>query len=591
MFVPTIGRYEIQRELGRGAMGVVYLAHDPRLNRQVAVKTYALPEGITADLAREFQERFLREARAAASLSHPGIVTIYDAGEDATRKLPYIAMEFVQGHSLKQILDGGQRRDASWVLAMGAVLADALHVAHRAGIVHRDIKPANILIRDSDGAAKIADFGVARLASSELTRSGAAIGSPGYMSPEQVRGGTLDGRSDLFSLAVLLYEALCGKRPFHGDDLVSLAYSIAHDTQVPLSRQLRGCPAGLDRFFDRALSKDPARRFADGAAFREAFLEAGGRKSADLSDQTVPDAVTLLPVPPAGAERAIADRAASPSGAGRSGRARRLVVPIVALALLAAGLATAAYLRLGRSGRPSIDARAEVADVRPAAAGVGGQPPAQAAPISPEKSGLPEQTAEHQRRSVQREVEPVVGPPQIPRSIQLTVPAGAEIHLALDVPVGSSASRPGDPFTAKITDPVVTGDRVALPAGSVVHGHVSDTVPARKGLRQKGGSLALSFDKVVTPYGAGAPMSAALTSIAPKSTRRTAGAIGGGAAGGALLGRLLGKGTKDAAVGALIGGAIGTGIAAGTRGEDVEFPAGSPLTIKLDRALTVSTQP
>jgi len=503
-------------------------------------------------------------------------------------------MEYVHGQSLKQLLDKGQRRDASWVLGFGAVLAEALHVAHRAGIVHRDIKPANILIRDSDGAAKIADFGVARLASSELTRSGAAIGSPGYMSPEQVRGSALDGRSDLFSLAVVLYEALCGRRPFHGDDLVSLAYSIAHDTQVPLSRQLQGCPAGLDQFFDRALSKDPGKRFADGAAFRETFLAAGGRNPVDLADQTVPDAVTLRPAAAANQARARgnAGRSGSPApGAERPARSRRLALPIAAMVLLAVGLATAAYLRFGRPGNPSSDGRAEIAATHPAAAVVGGQAPVTGGSPTQDKELQSRESMEHPRKAVSREVEPVTGPPQIPRSIQLTVPAGAEIHLALDMPVGSSASRAGDTFTARVTDPIVAGDRVALPAGSVVHGHVSDAVPARKGLSQKGGSLGLSFDRVVTPSGTGTPMSAALSSIAPKSTKKTAGAIGGGAAGGALLGRLLGKSTKDAAVGALIGGALGTGIAAGTRGEDVEFPAGSPLTIKLDRSLTVPVQP
>src|SRR5439155_3170485 len=205
----TIGRYEIDGEIGRGAMGVVYLARDPRLHRQVTVKTYSLPTGISEDLARQFHERFLREARAAASLSHPGIVTVYDAGEDSARGLPYIAMEFVQGESLKQRLAKGDRLDPVWVVAFGAVLADALHLAHRAGVVHRDIKPANILIREVDGAVKIADFGVARLKQSDLTQTGAPLGSPGYMSPEQIRGGAGDGRSDLFSLAVVLYEAMC----------------------------------------------------------------------------------------------------------------------------------------------------------------------------------------------------------------------------------------------------------------------------------------------------------------------------------------------------------------------------------------------
>src|SRR5262245_32764987 len=286
--MPTIGRYEIVKEIGRGAMGVVYLANDPHLQRQVAVKTYHLPEGISEDLAKEFRERFLREARAAASLSHPGIVTVHDAGQDPKTGRPFIAMEFVPGESLGQRLKRPLER--AWVLEMGAVLADALQAAHRAGIVHRDIKPANILIRESDGAAKIADFGVARLKESSLTQSGASIGSPGYMSPEQVRGGTLDGRSDLFSLGVVLYEALCGKRPFQGEDLVSLAYSIAHDTQTPLSRNLSDASPALDRFFDRVLSKDPAKRYPDGASFKQAFLEAGKAKTVAI-DRTILEAV------------------------------------------------------------------------------------------------------------------------------------------------------------------------------------------------------------------------------------------------------------------------------------------------------------
>ncbi|HXH27427.1 MAG TPA: serine/threonine-protein kinase, partial [Candidatus Polarisedimenticolia bacterium] len=338
----TIGRYVIERELGRGAMGVVYLARDPHLSRQVAVKTCTLPEGISEDLARQFHERFLREARAAASLSHPGIVTVHDAGEDEARHLPYIAMEYVQGETLKQHLERGERLDPGWVVDFGAVLADALQVAHRAGIVHRDIKPANILIREGDKAVKIADFGVARLKESDLTQSGATIGSPGYMSPEQIRGGALDGRSDLFSLAVVLYEALCGKRPFRGNDLVSLAFSIAHDTQVPLARQMPGCPPALDRFFDRALSKDPGQRFPDGAAFREALLMVGRGVHPDSSAGTVADAGTIATPSTAGETLP-----ASPRPAGAGG-VRFRSLGIAAVALVAVGLVVAAYLELGR---------------------------------------------------------------------------------------------------------------------------------------------------------------------------------------------------------------------------------------------------
>jgi len=268
-----IGRYVLESEIGRGAMGVVYLARDPRLNRQVAVKTYSLPKGLDDERLREYHARFLREAQAAASLSHPGIVVIYDAGDDPKLGLPFIAMEYVPGRSLRQLLEKGGRIAPRWAFRLGTVLADALRVAHEAGIIHRDIKPANVLLRTPDGAAKIADFGVARLTTSDLTSTGASLGSPAYMSPEQIRGGVVDGRSDLFSLATLLYEALCGKRPFTGDDLASLTYSIAHEVPIPISRRARDLPPGLDEFFEQALAKNPDHRFADGGVFREALAE------------------------------------------------------------------------------------------------------------------------------------------------------------------------------------------------------------------------------------------------------------------------------------------------------------------------------
>ena len=236
---------------------------------------------------REYHARFLREAQAAASLSHPGIVVIFDADDDPSLGLPFIAMEYVPGRSLKQLLEKGGRIAPHWAFRMGAVLSDALRVAHQAGIIHRDIKPANILLKAPDGAAKIADFGVARLSTSDLTYTGASLGSPAYMSPEQIRGGVADGRSDLFSLATLLYEAFCGKRPFTGEDLAALAYSIAHETPIPISRRARNLPRGLDRFFERALAKDPEDRFPDGTAFGQALEEAERSRPSRRTDDTL----------------------------------------------------------------------------------------------------------------------------------------------------------------------------------------------------------------------------------------------------------------------------------------------------------------
>jgi tRNA A-37 threonylcarbamoyl transferase component Bud32 len=272
--VDRIGRYEVEAELGRGAMGVVYLAHDPRVRRRLAVKTYTLPAGLEPAREREYQERFLREAQTAGGLDHPAIVTIYDAGDDPAAGGPYIAMEYVPGCNLRDLLQRRGRLPAPEVARMGAALADALQAAHAAGIVHRDVKPANILVREEDGAAKIADFGVARPPRSHLTRSGQSIGSPAYMSPEQVRGQPVDGRSDLFSLGVVLYEALTGRRPFPGEDPVSLAYAVVHQPAPPVGEDLDGAGPALNRFFARALAKDPAARFADGRALGAALRQA-----------------------------------------------------------------------------------------------------------------------------------------------------------------------------------------------------------------------------------------------------------------------------------------------------------------------------
>jgi tRNA A-37 threonylcarbamoyl transferase component Bud32 len=353
-----IGRYVIEAEIGRGAMGVVYLASDPRLQRQVAVKTYSLPEGLDRERLKEFQTRFLREAQAAASLSHPGIVVVYDADEDKRLGLPFIAMEYVPGRSLRQLLEKGGRIAPRWAFRMGVVLSDALRLAHQAGIIHRDIKPANILLKAPDGAPKIADFGVARLSTSDLTRSSTALGSPAYMSPEQIRGVDLDGRSDLFSLAVVLYEAFCGRRPFAGEDLAALAYAIAHDEAVPISRRVQDLPPALDEFFRHALAKDPTRRFADGGAFREALIEVA--RSAPAASEPVRAVVPVAPDPPA--ERASLQIPARRRRRKKGGRLpRRLLgLRVAATALLAVSLAGGAIFWFLRPAHLRLEAKSTV---------------------------------------------------------------------------------------------------------------------------------------------------------------------------------------------------------------------------------------
>jgi len=267
-------------------MGTVYLAFDPRVRRRVALKTFIVPAGLSADERRSRQVRFLREAQAAGALSHPGIVTIFEVDEDPLCDLPYIAMEYVPGRTLQQLIADEGPLPAERVREMAVTLAGALSVAHLSDIVHRDVKPANVLVREPDGAVKIADFGVARVATSELTHGGDPVGSPAYMSPEQLRGEPVDGRSDLFSLACVLYLALTGERPFAGDDVPSVTYSIVHEQPVPVTRRVAGLPGALDRFFERALAKSPSDRYPNAAAFGAAFQEAVDEAPAATTERT-----------------------------------------------------------------------------------------------------------------------------------------------------------------------------------------------------------------------------------------------------------------------------------------------------------------
>ena len=282
-----IGRYEVEKEIGRGAMGIVYLAHDPRVRRPVAVKTFCMPAGLGEGQKEEYRERFRREAHAAGRLSHPGIVTVYDVDEDGETGLPFIAMEYVPGGSLLSLIRAERPIDPDQAFIIVVEIADALQVAHREGVVHRDIKPANIMVRQSDRAVKIADFGVARVTTSELTQSGTSLGSPAYMSPEQIRGRSIDGRSDLFALGVILYELLCGVRPFTAEEPAALAYAVAHETPIPITRRVEGLPGGLDAFFERALAKEPDDRFSDGASFVAALKDARTRPARDVGEATI----------------------------------------------------------------------------------------------------------------------------------------------------------------------------------------------------------------------------------------------------------------------------------------------------------------
>lgn len=273
-----LGRYRVEAELGHGAMGRVYLAHDPEIGRKVALKTIHAPEGLSPKERDEALLRFQREVRAAGSLSHPNIVTIYDLGRDPAAGT-FIAMEYVQGESLAEFTRPGHLLPPRTVASVACQAADALSYAHRQGIVHRDIKPANLILVNKT-TIKIADFGLAKPVGASLTSDGTLLGTPYYMAPEQVRGGKVDGRSDLFGLAVVVYELLTGKQPFRGDSISTVIYRIMHEPPVEPDLSRLEFPDQVKAFLARALAKAPEERFQSGDEFARALREAFTRPPA-----------------------------------------------------------------------------------------------------------------------------------------------------------------------------------------------------------------------------------------------------------------------------------------------------------------------
>ncbi len=265
---PMLGRYEVQKELGKGAMGVVYLGKDPKINRIVAIKTMALAQEFEDDELEEVKERFFREAETAGRLVHPNIVTIYDAGEE--HDLAYIAMEFLKGHDLGRYVKADKLLPIPNVIQVTILSADALSYAHEQNVVHRDIKPANIMYVPESSTIKLTDFGIARITDSSKTKTGMVLGTPSYMSPEQLSGKKVDGRSDLFSLGVMLYQMLCGTLPFTGDSMATLMFKIANDPHpdiLELRPELAEKVPEIAVILNKILQKTPETRYQTGKEF------------------------------------------------------------------------------------------------------------------------------------------------------------------------------------------------------------------------------------------------------------------------------------------------------------------------------------
>lgn len=349
-----LGRYEIVAELGRGAMGAVFRARDPKIDRTVAIKTISISASSKHD-TEHYRQRFFREAQAAGRLSHPGIVTIYDIGEDETTHTPFIVMECVEGNSLDRMVAATPTGKLSREIALKLLrqIAEALDYAHRQGIVHRDIKPANIMVT-IEGQPKIADFGIAKLAMAETTLPGQVVGTPAYMSPEQLNGKTVDGRSDLFSLGVIAYWLLTGVKPFDGETLTEICAQVVTKDPLPPSEIASSLSMDFDYVLSRALAKDPAMRYQSGS---EMAVDLDDLARGSKPSSVVQSAKTQI-IPQIGATGAL--QATSATGAAIAGKPhaiaarstagpRKLLISLIAASFLLMAVAGLLAFSFSRS--------------------------------------------------------------------------------------------------------------------------------------------------------------------------------------------------------------------------------------------------
>ncbi len=314
-----IGKYKITGELGKGAMGIVYKALDPDINREVAIKLIRF-DVVSEDSEKdEAHKRFLREAQSAGNLEHPNIITIYEVGKEDNQT--FIVMQYVDGESLKEAIASGKKYSPVEVVDLMTCLCDALEFAHNNKIVHRDIKPGNILL-DKQERPYLVDFGVARIEMSTMTQSGTIVGTPSYMAPEQIQGARVDARADIFSLGVIIYEMLTGKRPFEGDHITTIVYKIMNEEPTSLREVKRDLPEGFEEVIKRALAKDPNRRYQ---SCRE--LAADLKKIGGWSDRTISSGLQRSEV----------------LGLQKKGKNRRILVYATSLIILLLGGAVGAY--------------------------------------------------------------------------------------------------------------------------------------------------------------------------------------------------------------------------------------------------------
>ena len=429
MQAPTrLGKYEIRREIGRGAMGVVYEAFDPSIGRAVAIKVFH-PGSSPSVSAAEMGERFRREARVAGRLSHPNLVVVYEFGDAATGDAasPYIVMELVRGTDLKALLASRGRFTLAEIARIMAELLAALQHAHDGDVVHRDIKPANLMLCH-DGRLKVTDFGIAKTADSELTRTGELLGTAAYMSPEQVTGAPIDLRTDIYSAGVILYQLLTGEAPFVGATTTTIIQKILNQEPVPPSVLNVTIPRALDAVVQKAMAKKPSGRYPSAAAFARALASAIDERAGATDD----DATIIAP----------------PAGAGRPGRGGRAVVFTAAGAAAVAALGYAGYTWLApRSAggateaivtpRPASPASLPVARAEPQAdeerVDRAATPPSAPAPSASDRTVAPTTPIAPALRS--KQPPPAATKPALPASTATPIPAKATPPVAMAPPV------------------------------------------------------------------------------------------------------------------------------------------------------------
>ena len=458
-----IGRYKIVREMGRGAMGVVYHAIDPNIGRPVAIKTIQLGGNRKPEEQERLRERLFREARSAGMLSHPGIVTIYDVAQEGD--LAYIAMEFVDGPTLDQLLSEEQLSPEMMFNVLGQT-AVALDYAHQKGIVHRDVKPANIMIA-ADNTVKIADFGIAKITAAEqFTMTGSIVGTPHYMSPEQVQGQPVDGRSDQFSLAVIAYEMLTGEKPYTGEHLTTVVYKIVAEEPVPLQRLNPSLSSSIESVVRKAMAKKPDGRYNTCQEFAQALEKAclaakswkTMARGGSLNEPTVVESLAPPPQMPPARHRPEASSTQERATRNKFGFLAFLGAVLMAGALLALiGWQASPYLG-PKHAQPSAETQPPpVPEPKPQVQTPVSAPPPPTTPAeSAEAKPSPMPPAEKQEPPKEIAIPPeVTKEPPTPR--RAPAPASAQSVGVITSPAGALATLDGRADTACTTPCAIDG--------------------------------------------------------------------------------------------------------------------------------------